>query len=355
MMRLGILGLPNVGKSSLFNLLTNQKVPVENYPFTTIEPNIAVVPLEDERLARIAHATKNEIRMPATFELVDVAGLIEGASSGAGLGNQFLGHIRDVEGIIHVVSAFDPINRTEKTTTQVLEDLRSIEKELVMADIDVVDKHRVHAKGHARTSQDPKIIFLFETLDRLWRGMREGVSIHALALTAEEQEVVRPFSLLTMKKTMVVLNVQDTDSRGVEFWKKELRISNIAVLCIQAEIELRDIEDETERALLRSSFSFDGTVDHFFLMVKHTFSLRTFFTYGKGITKGWLIREGTTAKESSGLIHAQLVDAFVRARVYTLDILEQFSEKEITQRELFQIVDKNYIVQDGDILWFVTT
>jgi ribosome-binding ATPase len=356
MIRLGILGLPNVGKSTLFNLLTSQKVPAENYPFCTIEPNIAVAKLPDPRTSIIGRLTGNPELIQASIELVDVAGLIEDASAGAGLGNQFLGHIRDVNGLIHVLAAFDPIGNKERSAEALLQDARIIQNELLMADVEVVDRHRIHAKGSARSSQEPKTIFLFETLDKLWRAMKfEKQSAVKLGLSNAEWDLIHTYDFLTAKKLMVLVNAQEADTRDLSFWEKTLGTKDIALLSVKQELELGQLTDESERTMFRDSFTLIGSLEEFYTALKRTFSLRIFFTFGKGITRAWLIREGATAQDAAGLIHEDFKNRLVRMRVYRPEDLEKYGLEEIEKRELFRIEGKDYQVADGDILWFLTT
>ncbi|MBI4256724.1 redox-regulated ATPase YchF [Candidatus Uhrbacteria bacterium] len=356
MLRVGIVGLPNVGKSTLFNALTRRNVPAENFAFCTIEPNVSIVTIPDERLDRLARATGCAELMASQIEFVDIAGLVRNAHQGVGLGNEFLAHVRGVDMILHVVRAFEDGDVTHvEDSVDPSRDLRIIDEELVMADLALVNKYRIAEKSRARNTNDKDSIAKHAALEKLWRAMRdERKTAREAGLTPDELERLRVYEFLTLKPVLVVMNVGENGPFDRAHWEKALGHPAIP-LSIRAERELSDIDDVAERAELRTSLGVDGSVDEVVRGCYDTLGLVTFYTFGKGVTRAWPIRCGTTAHEAAGMIHTDFLGTFLKAQVFSLDQICEVGEQAIRARGTFQTVGRDYAVQDGDVLWIVTS
>jgi len=354
-MRVGIIGMPNVGKSTLFNALTHQSVPAENFPFCTIEPNSAIVVVPDERLTRLATATDCLKLMPNTIEFMDIAGLVRGAHEGVGLGNEFLANIRGVDLIVHVVRAFTDTNVSHvEESVDPSRDAKIIQDELAKSDLAIVDKHRIAAKSRARNTKDEEAAREYAALEKLWRAMRdEGKSAREAGLTEDERKLLATFDFLTLKPVLFLVNVDDAGSFDAEAWSKLLGGQAIA-LSIRTEFDLGLIESEEEQAEFRTSLGVQGSINDVVKACYKVLNLSTFYTFGKGVTRAWPMKKGTTAIEAAGMIHTDFLATFVKAQVFDLDAVCEKGEDALRSRGLFKTVGRDYAVQDGDVLWFVT-
>ncbi len=357
---IGIVGLPNVGKSTLFNaLLKRQQALVANYPFATIEPNVGVVAVPDGRLAQLAEITKNEEKMqdlppikPATVNFVDIAGLVKGASEGAGLGNKFLSHIREVSVIAHVVRAFEDSNILREGSVGVREDYETINTELILADLQTIDK----------TLENRKIEPLKKTAaEKLKIELNEGKRAYDVILSEEEKETVRDLSLLTFKPEVVVLNVSeenynpDSIQKILEEYSEVLNVDTHKMVVISAKIEseLASLSDEEQTEYLRDlGFDHSG-LERLIQKAYQELGLISFLTAGEKEVRAWTIKKGINAQNAAGEIHTDFIKKFIKAEVVGFDNFVEFAGwRGAREHGKAMIEGRDYIVKDGDIIEF---
>lgn len=353
----GIVGLPNVGKSTLFNALTSNDIPAENYPFCTIEPNVGIVPVPDARLERLADAYKSAKVISATVQFVDIAGLVEGAARGEGLGNQFLSHIREVSVIVHVVRCFDDPNVVHVAgTVDPIRDISVIETELLLKDLETVQR-RMESLGRKRQSD---VAEERAFLDRLNVHLNEGKPARTLApLSDRELAWMRELSLLTAKPVLYVANTDETGFRQGNHWveavqtRAQVEGADVVVLCGSIEAAIATMQDDERRFFLAELGMEHPALDRLIQRAYRLLGLITFFTAGPKETRAWTVRQGTRAPEAAGVIHSDFERGFIRAEVMSYADWERLgSEQAVREAGLYRIEGRDYIIADGDIVYF---
>jgi len=355
-LKIGIVGLPNVGKSTLFNALTKQAAASENFPFTTIEPNVGVVVVPDERLDVLTKISKSEKITPTTIEFVDIAGLVKNAHAGEGLGNKFLSHIREVDAIVHVVRFFEDSDVTHvEDKVSPLDDVTTIETELALADLVMVENALKKAEDEAKGA-DKEAAVRVEVLKKLQDQLAEGGQVRDLDLEDEEWETVRgELSLLTRKPTLYLANVSEEQVRKVDEvvgeFKKEYE--PVLALSVKIEQELVELSDE-ERVAFLAEYGLEQTglyrlIEAGYILLE----LITFLTTGPTETRAWTVRRGAPAPEAAGKIHSDMERGFIRAETVAYDdLVATGSYAEARAKGKVRDEGKEYIVQDGDVMLF---
>ena len=357
---IGIVGLPNVGKSTLFNaLLKRQQALVANYPFATVEPNVGVVPVPDDRLSRLAEITKDEEKMtvfppvkPATVNFVDIAGLVKGASEGAGLGNKFLSHIREVSVIAHVVRAFEDSNIIREGSVGVREDYETVNTELLLADLQSAMNQESRIKN-----QDPQKILL----QKLITGLNKSIPVRDIELTQEEREQIKNLFFLTNKPEIVVLNVSEEDYSERKFeqlvsqYTSILAVGKEKVVVISAKIEaeLASLTEEEQKEYLFDLGLKESGLERLIKKAYEELGLISFLTPGQKEVRAWTIRKGSTALEASGEIHTDFMKKFIKAEVVHFDdFVSNNGWKGAREHGKALLEGRDYVMHDGDVVEF---
>ncbi len=348
---IGIVGLPNVGKSSLFNLLTQKGVDAANYPFCTIDPNVGVVKVPDHRLEKLAEISKPEKVINTTIEFVDIAGLVAGASKGEGLGNQFLSHIRECDAICEVVRDFKDKNIIHVNgKVSPAEDKETINLELVLADLATVEKRLDKSTREAKTG-NKEAVFAKNTLEKIKAALDEGKAVRGMEFSDEELELVKTLNLLTIKPLIYLLNIDES-------WNQEIPLetdgAEILTINVKLEEEIASLPEEEQDEYIKELGLSEKGLDKLIRSAYKTLGLDTFFTTGKDETRAWTIKRGTKAPQAAGVIHTDFIKGFVRAEVIRWEqFIQAGSEAKAREMGLLRIEGKEYIVEDGDVCNFL--
>jgi ribosome-binding ATPase len=364
-MEAGIVGLPNVGKSTLFNALTKAGALAANYPFATIEPNVGVVPIPDERLTTICKYIETQKVVPASLRLVDIAGIVKGASEGAGLGNKFLSHIREVDAIVQVVRCFtkapggEDITHVEGTVDP-LRDIEIIATELVLADLETVNGALSKAERAAK-SGDKESIARFEVLKKLSPVLNEGKPARSVKFDDPEHlKAVKGLSLITAKRVLYVMNVDEEDVNGKGPLAQKVREhaakegSEAVPVCAKIESELAELSDADKIEMLQSMGMEEPALNRLARAAYKLLGLQSYYTAGPKEVRAWTVPIGSTAPQAAGVIHTDFEKGFIRAEIYTVADLEKYkTEKAIKENGKMRVEGKDYVMRDADVCHFL--
>lgn len=357
----GIVGLPNVGKSTLFNAITNQKILAENYPFATIEPNVGIVTVPDERMDHLKEMYDPQRFIPTAYEFTDIAGLVKGASKGEGLGNKFLSHIRETDAIVEVVRCFDDgkIIHVEGNIDPI-RDIETINLELAIADLDIINNRLERVAKKARTSKDKDDILEVEVLEKCKKALEENTPIRQLEFSEEEGKILKTYSFLTGKPIIYVANIEESEinEEDNDYVKKVREYASrenakVVSLCAKVEEELSELEEADKQEMLEG-LGLDGSgLDKLIKATYDILGLATYFTVGKDEVRAWTFKKGMNAKKCAGIIHTDFEKGFIRAEVISYeDLIKYGSELKVKEAGKARLEGKDYLMQDGDICHF---
>ena len=357
----GIVGLPNVGKSTLFNAITKKNILIANYPFATIDSNVGVVIVPDSRVSTLEEMYHPERCIPTVYEFTDIAGLVKGASAGEGLGNKFLSHIREVDAIVEVVRCFEDGNVIHVDgNVDPIRDIEIINVELIMSDLEIVENRINRIGKKAEMTKDKKELLEIGALKKIREALLQNIPVRKVELDEEELEAIKSFNLITLKPMIYVANVSEDDmvAGGNVYYDKVCEYaheegSEVVLICAKIESELSELNDEEKQEFLMELGIKESGLDQ---LIKKTYSLlglATFFTVGTDEVKAWTFKKGMKAPQCAGIIHTDFERGFIRAEVTSYeDLIKYGSEKDAKDNGKVRLEGKEYLMQDGDICYF---
>ena len=360
-LKAGIVGLPNVGKSTLFNAITKKNILAANYPFATIDPNVGVVTVPDSRLEFLENLYMPERTIPTTYEFTDIAGLVKGASTGEGLGNRFLAHIRETDAIVEVVRCFDdPDIIHVEGNCDPIRDIEIINVELILADLEIVENRINKIQKKAETTKDKEVLKELDVLKKCQQSLLNNIPLRRIELDDEEKLLIKNYNFITLKPIIYVANVSEDDviigenkyTKLVKDYASKENAS-VVVMCCKMESELAELnDDDKKRFLAELGISYSG-LDKLIFATYDLLGLQTFFTVGKDEVRAWTFKKGMKAPECAGLIHSDFQRGFIKAEVTSFNDLEELgSEKKVQEAGKKRLEGKDYLMQDGDIVLF---
>lgn len=357
----GIVGLPNVGKSTLFNAITKKHILAANYPFATIDPNVGVVTVPDKRLDFLNNLYEPKSLIPTTFEFTDIAGLVKGASKGEGLGNQFLSHIREVDAIVEVVRCFEDKNIIHvENDIDPIRDIEIINVELMLSDLEIVDARIGRIEKKAIQTKDKDLLKELDILKRIKNGLVENIPVRRLDISEDDMKIINSFRLITAKPIIYMANISEEDLVNdgnvyVDKIREYAATENAKVITVSAKIEeeLSELDDEERDMFLSDLGVSSGGLDKLIQATYSLLGLATYFTAGKDEVRAWTFKKGMRAPECAGIIHTDFEKGFIRAEVTSYDDLEKYGdEKKVREAGRVRLEGKEYLMQDGDICYF---
>ncbi len=357
----GIVGLPNVGKSTLFNAITKKNILAANYPFATIDPNVGVVTVPDKRLDVLNEMYIPDSLVPTTFEFTDIAGLVKGASTGEGLGNKFLSHIREVDAICEVVRCFEDENITHvEGGIDPIRDIEIINTELIISDLDIIENRILRIEKKAKTTKEKDVVAEYNLLVRIKEALNKNIPARFLEYTSDELAMIKAFNLITLKPFIYVANIKESEisfreNKYVEIVKEYAKKENaeVVILCAKVESELSELPDDEKALFLEELGINQSGLDKLINATYHLLGLATFFTAGEKEVRAWTFKRGMKAPECAGIIHSDFQRGFIKAEVMSYDdLIECGSEKIVKEKGKMRLEGKEYVMQDGDICYF---
>lgn len=360
-LKAGIVGLPNVGKSTLFNAITKKNILAANYPFATIDPNVGVVTVPDSRLTFLEELYVPKNTVPTSFEFTDIAGLVKGASKGEGLGNKFLSHIREVDAVVEVIRCFEDENIIHVSgKVDPIEDIEIINVELILSDLEIIENRLSKIEKKAQTTKDKETIAEYEVLKKCQDSLTKNIPLRQIEFTEDEKLLIKNFNFITAKPIIYVANVNEEDAvLGKNKYTEEVRNfaskenAGVIVMCAKLESELAELEEQDKEAFLKELGIAHSGLDKLIFATYSLLGLETFFTVGKDECRAWTFKKGTNAKKAAGLIHSDIERGFIKAEIMKYNDLEELKdEKKVQEAGKLYLEGKDYIMQDGDIVYF---
>lgn len=359
-LKAGIVGLPNVGKSTLFNAITKKNILAANYPFATIDPNVGIVMVPDERIENLKNMYNPERTIFTSFEFTDIAGLVKGASNGEGLGNKFLSHIREVDAICHVVRCFENENIIHvENGIDPIRDIEIINVELAISDLEIINSRIGKISKKAQTNRDKEALIELETLNKAKTTLEEGIPLRLIQFSKDERQLLKNFSLITLKPVIYLANVSEEDLTSTnkyvdlvsEYGKKEG--AQTIKICAKLESELSELDGEEKKEMLNVIGIEESSLDKLIKTTYEILGLATYFTVGSDEVRAWTFKRGMNAKECAGIIHTDFEKGFIKAEVISYkDLIECGSELRVREMGRARLEGKDYLMQDGDICHF---